>query len=68
MSVILSGLSILFKIIGSGLYNFVDFISNLPSLFYHLIDFVPMPFQNLLIVFLSIIVFIIVMKVVSHFV
>lgn len=50
----------LFKIIKNGFLNFVDFIKELPGLFYDLIDVIPRPFYSILHYFLSLFIFLIV--------
>jgi len=50
----------LFKIIKNGFLNFVDFIKELPGLFYDLIDVIPRPFYSILYYFLSLFIFLIV--------
>ena len=65
---LLSGIVDFIKFLGNGLANFIDFILNLPSIFYRLVDFTPMPIQGIILAFLGFIVFIIIMKVVAHFV
>ncbi|MBQ9072127.1 MAG: hypothetical protein IJY25_03110 [Bacilli bacterium] len=50
----------LFNIIKNGFSNFVDFIIELPGLFYDLIEVIPRPFYSILYYFLSLFIFLIV--------
>lgn len=49
----------LFNIIKNGFRNFVDFILELPALFYDLVEVIPRPFYGILQYFLSLFLFII---------
>lgn len=50
----------LFNIIKNGFANFVDFIIELPGLFYDLLNVIPRPFYSILHYFLSLFLFLIV--------
>lgn len=68
MSSLLSNIGDLITLLGKGIVSFVDFIINLPTLFYNLIILIPEPLYSVLISFISLILFVIVLKVVAHFV
>lgn len=67
MSSLFNGLGDLIVMLGKGLSSFVNFITSLPNLFYQLIDIIPSPLHSFILVFISIILFIIVLKVVHYF-
>lgn len=68
MGDLLGGIIDFVAFLGQGMANFIDFILNLPTLFYNLIDVIPLPLQSIILTFIGFVMFIIVMKVVSHFV
>ena len=68
MGNLLGGIVDFIEFLGQGMSNFIDFVLNLPTLFYNLINIVPLPLQSVILAFIGIVLFIIVMKVVSHFV
>ena len=68
MGNLLGGIVYFVEFLGQGMSNFIDFVMNLPTLFYNLINIVPLPLQSVILSFIGIVLFIIVMKVVSHFV
>lgn len=55
----LSAVAKLFELIGDGFKLFVDFITQLPSLFYNLLSCIPNPLNGILNFFLSIFLFLI---------
>lgn len=57
---ILSDIGDLIKLIFNGVTQFVDFIKNIPDLFYNLVKVVPQPFYTYLYDFISIFLFLIV--------
>lgn len=50
--------------IGNGVESFVDFLINLPTLFYNLIDLIPEPLYVIINSFIGFLIFVIFLKVV----
>lgn len=59
MSEILDKAGQLIEFIGNGIKNFIDFIIELPSFIYNLIEVIPRPLYDILLSFISTIIFII---------
>ena len=55
----------LFELIGDGCKTFIDFIIQLPSLFYNLLNCIPNPLHSILLFFLSLFLFLIVINAIA---
>ena len=64
---LISHIGRLFDLIESGITSFVDYLMNLPTLVYSLIDVIPEPLSTIFMSFAGLIILVILIKVVSHF-
>lgn len=58
---ILDGALKLIKFVANGIINFVDFIISLPSFIYELLEVLPSPLYDIVLTFISLIIFIMVL-------
>lgn len=58
---ILSKVTELIKFIFNGIENFVDFLLGLPDFIYNLIEVIPRPLYDILLSFISLVIFIIIL-------